>query len=133
MTDKNLADADDWIEICTIDSIPVRGSRVIRTAHGDIGLFRTGETDVFALDDRCPHAGGPLSQGIVHDRAVTCPLHNWVINLETGSVLGADKGQVRSFSLRIERRVVAIRRRDLDERSNCSRIADKSRRCATAA
>ena len=66
--------AVDWINICRIDDIPLRGSRLVRTAHGDIALFRTGESEVFALDDRCPHAGGPLSQGIVHDRVGDLPV-----------------------------------------------------------
>jgi nitrite reductase (NADH) small subunit len=60
----------------------VLGSRVVRTPSGDIAVFRTGDDEVFALDDRCPHKGGPLSQGIVHNKRVTCPLHNFVIELK---------------------------------------------------
>jgi nitrite reductase (NADH) small subunit len=91
-----------WIEICPIDSIPLRGCRVVRTRHGDIALFRTASDEVFALENRCPHKGGPLSEGIVHDRKVTCPLHNWVIGLEDGQATGADKGCVRRFSVRLK-------------------------------
>ena len=64
-----------------MNDIPQLGSRVVRTAAGDIAVFRTADDEVFALDDRCPHKGGPLTQGIVHDKRVTCPLHNWVIEL----------------------------------------------------
>jgi nitrite reductase (NADH) small subunit len=91
-----------WIEICPIDSIPLRGCRVVRTRHGDIALFRTASDEVFALENRCPHKGGPLSEGIVHDRKVTCPLHNWVIGLEDGQATGADTGCVRSFPVRLK-------------------------------
>ena len=91
-----------WIEIGPLDGIPRLGSRVVRTASGDIAVFRTGDDEVFALDDRCPHKGGPLSQGIVHNKRVTCPLHNWVISLETGMALGADEGSVRTFALKVE-------------------------------
>ena len=133
IADDHAAAADDWLEICAIDAIPLRGSRVIRTGHGDIALFRTSDAEVFALDDRCPHAGGPLSQGIVHGRAVTCPLHNWVISLESGSALGADQGQVRSIPLRIEQRIVAIRRRDLKNDRACHRVAGQSPACVPAA
>ena len=97
-----------WITLCKIDDIPVRGSRVVRTQRGCVALFRTAEAEVFALDDRCPHKAGPLSQGIVHGRSVTCPLHNWVISLETGKALGADKGQVRTIPLKVENGTVSI-------------------------
>ena len=52
-----------WIEIGALSDIPVLGSRVVRTAGGDIAVFRTGDDEVFALDDKCPHKGGHLSQG----------------------------------------------------------------------
>lgn len=92
----------EWIDIGALDEIPVRGSRVIRSAVGCVAVFRTADDEVFALDDRCPHKGGPLSDGIVHGRSVTCPLHNWVISLETGMVQGADEGSVRTFRIRVE-------------------------------
>ena len=70
--------------------------------HRRIGVvsFRTADDKIFALEDHCPHRGGPLSQGIVHGAAVTCPLHNWVISLETGKALGADEGAVRTIPVR---------------------------------
>ncbi|MFM2422432.1 MAG: hypothetical protein RL291_962 [Pseudomonadota bacterium] len=92
----------DWIDIGAIADIPVRGARVVKAAHGCIAVFRTAENEAFAIDDKCPHKGGPLSQGIVHGRAVTCPLHNWVIALDDGLAQGADKGQVRTYPLKID-------------------------------
>lgn len=89
-----------WIEIGTIDDIPLRGARCIMTPRGRIAVFRTADDAVFALDDHCPHRGGPLSQGIVHGKAVTCPLHNLVISLETGNTLGVDEGKVRTVPLK---------------------------------
>lgn len=94
--------ATQWIDIGGLDDIPVRGARVVRTPGGCIAVFRTSENEIFAIDDKCPHKAGPLSQGIVHDKAVTCPLHNWVISLESGTALGADKGQVRTYALKTE-------------------------------
>jgi nitrite reductase (NADH) small subunit len=93
---------DDWIDIGAVDEIPPRGARVVRTPRGCLAVFRTGADEVFALDDRCPHKGGPLSQGIVHGRAVTCPLHNWVIGLESGAAEGPDDGRVRTHGVRVE-------------------------------
>lgn len=91
-----------WVDIGPIDAIPVRGARVVRTAAGCIAVFRTSQNTAYALDDRCPHKGGPLSQGIVHGTSVTCPLHNWVIDLASGNAMGADKGHVRSHAVRVE-------------------------------
>ncbi|MEO0680656.1 MAG: nitrite reductase small subunit NirD [Pseudomonadota bacterium] len=91
-----------WIDIGALGDIPVRGARVVRTAQGCVAVFRTHDDEVFALDDRCPHKGGPLSEGIVHGRAVTCPLHNWVIAFETGEAQGADEGAVATYAARVE-------------------------------
>lgn len=91
-----------WFDIGTIDDIPQRGARCVKTPQGKIGVFRTQDDQIFAIEDHCPHKGGPLTQGIVHGAAVTCPLHNWVISLETGKALGADEGSVKTILVRIE-------------------------------
>ena len=78
--------------LCALSAIPVLGARVARSEAGDIAVFRTADDQVFALLDRCPHKGGPLSQGIVHDHAVTCPLHAWKIDLASASAQAPDRG-----------------------------------------
>jgi nitrite reductase (NADH) small subunit len=93
----------NWIAIGSIDDVPARGARCVDTPRGRIGVFRTADDRVFALEDHCPHKSGPLSQGIVHGTAVTCPLHNWVISLETGQALGADEGAVKTIPVKVER------------------------------
>jgi nitrite reductase (NADH) small subunit len=98
----------DWTEIGIIDDIPPRGARCVNTPRGKIGVFRTGDDRIFAIEDHCPHKGGPLSQGIVHGAAVTCPLHNWVISLETGQALGADEGAVKTIPVRVEGGRIAL-------------------------
>jgi len=92
----------DWMRVCTLDEIPVLGSRVVRAGERDISVFRNAEDEVFALLDKCPHKGGPLSQGIVHGRSVTCPLHNWKIDLASGESLAPDVGCTRAFPVRLE-------------------------------
>ncbi|HEU5338390.1 MAG TPA: nitrite reductase small subunit NirD [Sulfuricaulis sp.] len=82
----------DWIDIGRVEDIPMQGARVVRTPLGDIAVFRTVNNEIFALRDRCPHKGGPLSQGIVSSKTVTCPLHNWNIALDTGEAVAPDKG-----------------------------------------
>jgi nitrite reductase (NADH) small subunit len=95
-----------WIEIGALNDIPVLGSRVVRTASGNIAVFRTSEDEVFALDDRCPHKGGPLSQGIVHNKRVTCPLHNFVIELRSGMAVAPDEGCTRAHPTKLENGIV---------------------------
>jgi nitrite reductase (NADH) small subunit len=92
----------DWIAIGSIANIPQRGARCVNTPQGRIGVFRTADDRVFAIEDHCPHKGGPLSQGIVHGASVTCPLHNWVFSLETGAALGADEGFVKTIPVKVE-------------------------------
>lgn len=91
----------NWTDICSVTDIPLRGARIVKTAAGCVAVFRTNDNEVFATSDRCPHQGGPLSEGIVHGKAVTCPLHNWVFSLETGEAQGANEGRITTFSARI--------------------------------
>ncbi len=92
----------NWIDIGALTDIPAQGARVVKTAQGCVAVFRTAEDQVFAIDDNCPHKGGPLSEGIVHGNSVTCPLHAWVFSLETGMAQGADEGSVNSYPARVE-------------------------------
>ena len=94
--------AHNWIAVGSLSEIPRRGARCVRNGAMTIAVFRTADDRVFALEDRCPHRNGPLSQGIVHDGCVTCPLHNWVISLETGKAQGADEGETVSFPVRLD-------------------------------
>jgi nitrite reductase (NADH) small subunit len=104
----------DWLKICTVDDIPALGSRVIRRAAGpDVALFRTASDRVFALLDRCPHKGGPLSQGIVHGERVACPLHGFNIELGDGVALPPDEGCTPRFEIRRDADVIYLKRSEL--------------------
>lgn len=91
-----------WHKVAILDEIPPLGTRVVVTEQGNIAVFRTAGDEVFALYDKCPHKGGPLSQGIVHDRKVTCPMHGWNINLESGIAVAPDVGCARTVASKIE-------------------------------
>ncbi len=93
---------NEWIEIGTLADIPRLGARVVQTPDGDIAVFRTDDDQVFALRDRCPHKGGPLSQGIVHGTRVACPLHDWKVHLDTGLAVAPDAGCAARFPVRVE-------------------------------
>lgn len=90
------------IDIGALADIPLQGARVVKTAFGCVAIVRTSDDQVFALDDRCPHKGGPLSEGIVHGTSVTCPLHNWVFDLATGVAQGADDGRINTYPVQVE-------------------------------
>ena len=91
----------DWFDICAFDDVPALGARTVRIGAHEIAVFRTADDHVFALENKCPHKGGPLSEGIVHGRKVACPLHNWVIDLESGEATGADHGCAEEFAVEI--------------------------------
>jgi nitrite reductase (NADH) small subunit len=92
----------DWTEIVKFDDIPRQGSRVIEFDTTQVAVFRTAADEIFAVRDKCPHRGGPLSQGIVHGGKVTCPLHNWKIDLATGEATLPDKGCARTYATKVE-------------------------------
>ncbi|MDA8521570.1 nitrite reductase small subunit NirD [Acidovorax sp. NCPPB 4044] len=92
-----------WIPICRVDDIPVLGARRVARPRGlDVAVFRNDAGEVFALLDRCPHKGGPLSQGIVFGRSVACPLHNWSIGLCDGQAAAPDEGCTPKFAVKVE-------------------------------
>ncbi|HET8807998.1 MAG TPA: nitrite reductase small subunit NirD [Methylophaga sp.] len=98
----------NWTEVGPLEDIPQKGARVLDSKDGDVAVFRTSNDEVFALFDQCPHKKGPLSQGIVYDKRVACPLHNWVIDLSSGEATGPDEGCTRSFAIKVENGVVFI-------------------------
>ena len=102
-----------WKYICKLEDIPVLGARRVARAQGlEVAVFRTATDEVFALLDRCPHKGGPLSQGIVFGKSVACPLHNWTIGLCDGQAQAPDDGCTPSFQVKLEDGAVYL---DADE------------------
>ena len=92
-----------WKKICLVTDIPMLGARrVSRSVGMDVAVFRTSEDKVFALLDRCPHKGGPLSQGIVHGESVACPLHNWNIRFGDGCAKAPDEGCTPKFIVQVQ-------------------------------
>jgi nitrite reductase (NADH) small subunit len=99
----------EWKTICKVEDIPVLGARRVRRDKGcEVAVFRTAEGKVFALLDRCPHKGGPLSQGIVYAESVACPLHNWQIELKSGCAKAPDVGCAQSFAVNVTNGQVAL-------------------------
>jgi nitrite reductase (NADH) small subunit len=92
-----------WTPICTVDDIPTLGARRVSRPLGlDVAVFKNDAGEVFALLDRCPHKGGPLSQGIVFGNSVACPLHNWTIGLCNGQAAAPDEGSTPAFAVKVD-------------------------------
>ncbi len=109
-----MSDRDAWLKVCARDEVPRLGARIVtRPGRADIALFRTEDDALFAVLDRCPHRGGPLSQGIVHGRHVTCPLHGWAIGLADGHAVAPDVGCARVFRVREHEGCVYLARDEL--------------------
>ena len=98
-----------WLKVAPLADIPVLGSRVVETDEMRIAVFRGNDDTVYAIKDACPHKQGPLSQGIMHGHSVTCPLHNWKIDLSSGEALGPDKGCTNVFEAKVDDAVVYIK------------------------
>ena len=107
---------NEWIAICAVVDIPVLGARRVARPKGlDVAIFRTQNDHVHALLDRCPHKGGPLSQGLVFCESVACPMHNWTISLATGEAAAPDIGCAQRFSVKLEAGVVYLNATELAE------------------
>jgi nitrite reductase (NADH) small subunit len=94
-----------WRFVCKLDELPVLGARVVERSEadgGNVAVFRNDKDVVFALLDKCPHKGGPLSQGIVFGERVACPLHNWTIELKSGEAVSPDVGCTKRFPVKVE-------------------------------
>jgi len=103
-----------WKEICRVEDIPVLGSRRVARDQGiDVAVFRNDADEVFALLDRCPHKGGPLSQGIVFGTSVACPLHNWTIGLCDGQAQAPDEGCTPRFEVKVDSGMVFLKADEL--------------------
>ncbi|OGT20932.1 MAG: nitrite reductase [Gammaproteobacteria bacterium RBG_16_57_12] len=106
---EQISNVTEWIEVGELGDIPRQGARVVNTPQGSIAVFRTLDDEVFALRDRCPHKGGPLSQGMVYGKRVACPLHDWRIELETGVAVAPDVGCTTTYPVKLEAGKVLVR------------------------
>jgi nitrite reductase (NADH) small subunit len=128
-------DRNEWTLVCKLTDIPVLGSRRVAREQGlDVAVFRNSQDEVFALLDRCPHKGGPLSQGIVFGVHVACPLHNWSIGLCDGQASLPDEGCTPKFSVKLDGGAVYLKAAELESHATdqVRPIAGPARRNTTA-
>lgn len=97
-----------WLKISALEEIPVLGSRVVETDDFRIAIFRGSNDQIYAIKDACPHKQGPLSQGIMHGNSVTCPLHNWKIDLSSGEAMGPDEGCTNVYKTKLDAGIIYL-------------------------
>jgi nitrite reductase (NADH) small subunit len=102
----------NWVKVAPFEEIPKLGARVVRTKDIDIGVFRLEDDRIYAVNNSCPHKGGPLSQGIVYGDKIACPLHSWKISLVNGQAEEPDVGQTACFNTKIEEGIVYLELKD---------------------
>ena len=100
--------SENWIEVGKLEEIPAQGARVVQTADGNIAVFRTQDDEIFAVRDKCPHKGGPLSQGIVSGKRVACPLHDWKINIDSGEAQAPDEGCAATYPVKMDGETIML-------------------------
>lgn len=94
----------EWVLAGKLEDLPVEGTARLETESGIIGIYRLAGDKIFAVEDRCPHAYALLSRGVVlpAEESVICPLHGWIVALNTGEVtFPPDCGSVKTFPTRI--------------------------------
>lgn len=97
-----------WLRVGLLSEIPRMGAKTLEASIGRVAVFRTSDDQIFALEDACPHRGGPLSQGIVSGCKVYCPLHDWCIELQSGQAVAPDVGHTGTLAVRIEDNAVYV-------------------------
>ena len=102
-----------WTRITYAEDIPLREGRAVEIDGREIALFNLGDR-FLAVENRCPHRGGPLADGIISGCTVVCPLHAWKVDLEEGSVFKPERACVATYPVRIDDGIISIQVRDCE-------------------
>jgi nitrite reductase (NADH) small subunit len=120
-----------WVRITHCNDIPLRQGRAVKVGSREIAIFNLGDR-FLAVDNRCPHKGGPLADGIVSGAAVVCPLHAWKVSLETGEGLNSASASscVDTFRTRVEHGVILVELTEASWKGQEGRKQEVPVRCA---
>lgn len=102
----------NWVKVALLEDIPKLGARVVRSKDVEVGVFHLEDGRIFAVNNKCPHKGGPLSEGIVYGDKIACPLHSWKISLVDGKAEEPDVGQTACFNTKVEDGFVYLELKD---------------------
>lgn len=106
----------NWVRITPIENIPQREGRSVQIGDVNVAIFNVGQR-FLAIENRCPHSGGPLCEGILSGSSVVCPLHAWKIDLESGNVLRPKDilASVQTFPVKVQDGIVLLGLQDGEE------------------
>lgn len=105
----NKALETQLVKVAHVDEIPYQVGKEVSVDNIEIAIFRLSSGKFKAVENRCPHKQGPLSEGIVSGEFVFCPLHDWKIDLTSGDVQKPDDGCVQTYSVEVMNNEVFIR------------------------
>ncbi len=100
----------DFIMVARVADVPPGTAKAVVVGAREIALFNVGGT-FYALDNTCPHQGGPLAEGWIDGTRVTCPWHAWTFELTNGAMTLGDYASVDVFDVEVEEENVLVRLR----------------------
>jgi nitrite reductase (NADH) small subunit len=98
----------EFVEVCDEADIPPGTGKMFEIGRDEIGVFNIAGK-FYAIDNMCPHEGGPMSEGMVAGTVVTCPLHGWRTDVTTGESLELPGVKVNTFEVKVENGKVYIK------------------------
>ena len=103
----------EFVTVARVEQIPRGFAKAVMVGSYEVAVFHVGN-EWYALEATCPHQGGPLAEGWIHEKTVTCPWHAWCFSLETGRMPILETEGVETFDVRVEGGVVAVNPRPRD-------------------
>jgi nitrite reductase/ring-hydroxylating ferredoxin subunit len=98
----------DFTRAASVKDVPEGGGKVVLVGGKGIALFNVGGK-FCAIDNTCPHRGGPLGEGSLQGELVTCPWHGWVFNVTTGTLAATDRAGVACYAVKVEGEDILVR------------------------
>ena len=104
----------EFVRVADLDAVPPGSARAFPVGRYDVALFNVGG-ELYALENSCPHQGGPIADGFLEGRTITCPWHAWCFDLRTGNMTLGDFATIPRFAVRVEAGAIYLATEPLPE------------------
>jgi NAD(P)H-dependent nitrite reductase small subunit len=101
--------SDEFVTVAHVNDVAPGTGKAVVVGSREIALFNVGGR-FYALENTCPHQGGPLADGWIDGAEVTCPWHAWTFRLADGGMTLGDYARVDAFEVRIDGEAVLVSR-----------------------